>query len=261
MKLLLFCYLLYVGLVAAIMRARGVHAATPSPRSAAPGTIRRVLVIGATGGTGRELVKQALERGYEVTAFVRTPAKLALTHPQLKIVRGDVLDAAAVQAAVAGQDAVVSALGHRRLFVPSRVQTEGMRNVLQAMEQHHVRRLVCVTALGLGDSVGKLGLLATLLVYPFILAIYFWDKSQQEQLIGASELDWVIVRPGVLTDAPKSRSYRHGHHVGSYLSMSRIGRADVADFMLNQLNDDTYLRQAPGIAPQQIERAESGSHP
>lgn len=246
MRLALLLYSLYVAAVAAVMGRRGIWGAKPfGPTAGRP--IKKVLVIGATGGTGQELVRQALDRGYEVTAFVRDPAKLRIAHPQLRVVRGDVTDPSSVEDAVEGHDAVVSALGHRRLFVPSTVQTEGMRNILSAMERHGVRRLVAVTALGLGDSVGKLGLLSVLVVYPLILAVYFWDKGRQEQLIKESELDWIVVRPGVLTDGAKRGSYRHGHGVGSYLGMSRIGRADLADFMLNQLTDDTYLRSAPGV--------------
>jgi uncharacterized protein YbjT (DUF2867 family) len=147
----------------------------------------------------RQLVEQALERGYEVTAFVRNPAKLPLTHPRLRIVRGDVMDAAAVEAAVEGHDAVLSALGHRRLWVPSTVQTEGVRYIVHAMKKYGVRRLVCVTALGLGHSAGRMGIFGTFLALPLMLPIYFWDKSRQEQIIGASGLEWGIVCPGVLT--------------------------------------------------------------
>jgi putative NADH-flavin reductase len=244
----LFFYLLYALAVSAVMARRGVWSPAVATMKGSGRRVTRLVVIGATGGTGRELVSQALDRGYEVTAFVRDPAKLTLTHPRLKIVRGNVLEAVSVEAAVAGQDAVVSALGHRRLFVPSRVQSDGTRNVLRAMETHGVRRFVCETSLGLGSSVGKMGLLSTFLVLPLILVIYFWDKSRQEQIVGESSLEWVIVRPGVLTNGAKRGKYRHGMEVGSYFWMSRIGRADVADFMLNQVSDDQYLQTAPGLS-------------
>lgn len=204
--------------------------------------------MGATGGTGRELVAQALERGYTVTAFVRTPAKLSIQHPQLKMKQGDVLDYASVEAAVRDQDAVVSALGHRRIFYPNRIQSDGMGNILRAMKTHGVPRLICETALGIGDSAGRLGLLSTLFVVPAILPFYFWDKARQEQLIAASDREWVIARPGVLTSKPKRGSYQHGPNVGSYLWGAKISRADVADFMLNQLTSDTYLHAAPGLS-------------
>ena len=108
-------------------------------------------------------------------------------------------------------------------------------------------RFVCETSLGLGNSVGRMGLLGTFFVLPVILVIYFWDKSRQEQVIAASPLEWVIVRPGVLTNGAKRGVYRHGHNVGSYIWPARSGRADVADFMLNQLTEDQYLQTAPGV--------------
>jgi putative NADH-flavin reductase len=207
----------------------------------------RLLIVGATGGTGRELVKQALERGHEVTAFVRNPARLPVRHERLGVAQGNVLDFASVEAAVRGQEAVLCALGHKRFFYPTRILSDGTRNLIRAMEQHGVRRLVCETALGIADSWGRMGLYYTLFVGVFILPFYFHDKIRQESLIRRSSLDWVIVRPGVLTNGKKRGVYRHGPHVGHWLWTVRISRADVADFMLAQLTDDTYLRQAVGV--------------
>ena len=142
MRILLPLYALYALGVSTVMAVRGHRCASPVRANRTARPIRRVLVIGATGGTGRQLVEQALERGYEVTALVRNPAKLQITHPHLTIVTGDVLDYASVAAVMKDQDAVVSALGHRRLLVPSRVQSDGTRNVLRAMEEHGVQRFV-----------------------------------------------------------------------------------------------------------------------
>lgn len=205
------------------------------------------MVLGATGGTGRQLLEQALERGYTVTALVRNPSKLVVEHPRLRIIRGDVLDSETVAAVVANQDAVLSALGHKRFFYPNRILSDGTRNVLQAMETHGVRRFVCETSLGIGDTAGRLGLLYTFMVIPFVLPFYFFDKTRQERLIARSNADWVIVRPGVLTNSRKRGSYRHGRRVGSFIAGGRISRADVADFMLDQLESDAYLGTAPGL--------------
>ena len=213
----------------------------------ASGDPLRVLVVGATGGTGRELVQQALAQGHQVTAFVRDPSRLQIEHSNLRMAKGDVLDYATVESAMRGQDAVLSALGHRRFFYPNRIQSEGMRNILKAMEACEVPRLVCETALGIGSSVGRLGLPHTFFILPLILVFYMWDKLRQEQLIIASDRDWVIVRPGVLTSGQGRGVYRHGPKVGSYFWPVRIARADVADFMLKQLKDDTYLGRAPGL--------------
>ena len=244
----LIAYLVYAIGMAVAMARRGFRSPPPAPQAAASGQqIKRILVIGPTGGTGRELIAQALEQGYEVTALARDPAKLQGTHPNLKVLRGDVLDPSSVDAAVQGQDAVVSALGHRRLFVPSRVQSEGTRNVIRAMERHGVRRFICETGIGLGNSAGKLGLFATLFFFPVVLPIYFWDKARQEKVVAESSLDWVLVRPGVLTNGARRGVYRHGVDVGSYVLTGTIGRADVAEFMLKQLKSDHYLRRAPAI--------------
>ena len=207
----------------------------------------RVLIVGATGGTGRQLVEQALERGHVVTALARGPSALHVEHPRLTVVRGNVLDYPSVEAAVRGQDAVVSALGHKQFFRPTRTLSEGTRNVLRAMETHRVRRFVCETTLGIGASAGRMGLYYTFFVIPVILPFYFWDKTRQERLIAASSVDWVVVRPGALTNGAKRGGYRQGHTVGSLLWTVRISRADVADFMLNQMSDNTYLRTASGV--------------
>jgi putative NADH-flavin reductase len=206
------------------------------------------LILGATGGTGRQLVVQALERGSAVTALVRDPSRLQIDHPQLTVIQGDVLDCASVEAAMRGQEAVVSALGHKRFFYPTRILSEGTRNILRAMETHRVPRLVCETSLGIGDSAGRMGLYFTLFTIPVILPFYFWDKTRQERMIAESNVEWVIVRPGVLTNVDRRGSPRHGRRVGSFFWTVRISRADVAEFMLNQLESDTYLRAAPGVA-------------
>jgi uncharacterized protein YbjT (DUF2867 family) len=163
------------------------------------------------------------------------------------VAQGDVLDYRSLDAAVQGQGAVLSALGHKRWFYPNRILSSGTQNLIRAMATHGVRRLVCETALGVGDSRGRAGLYYTLFVAPFILPFYFRDKARQEQIIRESSLDWVIVRPGKLTNGKRRRRYRRGQAVGHWLWTCRISRADVADFMLRQLGDDTYLRRSPGI--------------
>ncbi len=150
------------------------------PISRGWGNRLRVLVIGATGGTGRQLVQQALEQGHQVTAFVRDPAKLKIEHANLRVAKGDVLDYASVEAAMRGQSAVLSALGHKRFFYPNKIQSNGMRNILRAMKACDVPRLICETALGIGNSVGRLGLPHTFFILPLILPFYMWDKLRQE---------------------------------------------------------------------------------
>jgi uncharacterized protein YbjT (DUF2867 family) len=208
----------------------------------------RIVIVGSTGGTGRQLVRQALERGYHVTALARRPETFEIRHERLVVVAGDVLDTASIESAVAGQDAVVCALGHKRWLFPTRILSTGTANLVNAMAALGVKRLVCETSLGVGDSIGRLGLYYTLFVIPFILPFYYWDKGRQEAVIRASASEWTIVRPGLLNDGLERGVYRCAPNVGSFLWTVRISRADVAAFMLNQLTDDTFLRASPGVA-------------
>lgn len=245
---LLLLFIAY-GIVLSVALALAGQRSQTAPSSGPPRHHpSRVLVVGATGGTGRQLVTQALERGYAVTALVRDPSRLRVDHPQLTVIQGDVLDGGSVEAAMRGQEAVLSALGHKRYFYPTRILSEGTRNILRAMETHGVQRLICETSLGIGDGAGRMGLYYTLFVIPAILPFYFWDKTRQEGVIAESRVEWVIVRPGALTNGAKRGRSRHGHHVGSFLLTVRISRADVADFMLDQLVSDTYLRRATGVS-------------
>jgi uncharacterized protein YbjT (DUF2867 family) len=248
MPTLLVLFLAYAILLSLAL-ARAGHRSRPGavPAGAARPRPERVLIVGATGGTGTQLVAQALERGHTVTAFVRDPARLRLEHPELQVIQGDVLDPASVHIAVRGQDAVLSALGHRRYYLPTRILSAGTRNILAAMAAHGVPRFVCETSLGLGDSAGRLGLWYTLFVIPAVLPFYFWDKTRQERVIAGSGADWVIVRPAALTDGARRGRLRHGRNAGDFLLTRRVSRADVAAFMLDQLSSDTYLRTAPGV--------------
>lgn len=243
--IVLFIYALALNIL--LWRA-GLHLSPRQIETSSATTPKRILIIGSTGGTGRRLVEQALERGYTVTAMARDPSKLCIEHPQLNVLRGDVLDYDSVAAAVEGQDAVVSALGHKRFFYPTRILSDGTRNILKAMEASGVRRFVCETALGFGDTTGRMGLLYTFIVIPLVLPFYFFDKTRQEKLIAASNLDWVIVRPGALTNSAKRGVKHRGSNVGNFITGARISRADVADFMLDQLESDDYLGQSPGIS-------------
>jgi len=247
MTLLIVFFLYALALCVGLARA-GHRSQIAPPREVSRKPPSRILIIGATGGTGRQLVAQALERGYAVTALVRKPSKLRIEHPRLTVVQGDVLDHDSVATAMRGQEAVISALGHKRYFYPTRILSEGTRNILRAMEAHGVSRFVCETSLGLGDSAGRLGLYYTLFLIPMILPFYFWDKTRQERLLAESKVEWVIVRPGVLNNGNKRGQYRAGHRLGGFLGTVRISRADVADFMLEQLESDMFLRTATGVS-------------
>lgn len=250
---LLLLFILYA-IVLSFALARAGHRSRSAPKDGrasdalSRNSPTRLLIVGATGGTGRQLVAQALERGYRVTALVRNPSKLQIDHPQLTVVHGDVLDYPSVEAAMRGQEAVVSALGHKRFLYPTRILSEGTRNILRAMETHAVSRLVCETSLGIGDGAGRMGLYFTLFNIPVVLPFYFWDKARQERIISESNVEWVIVRPGMLNNSDQRGRIRHGPQVGNLFWTVRISRADVADFMLDQVASDPYLRAAAAVA-------------
>ncbi|NNJ89610.1 MAG: SDR family oxidoreductase [Eudoraea sp.] len=202
----------------------------------------KLAIIGGTGKTGKELLKQGLETGHHITALVRNPKKVKIQHPNLKVVQGNVLNTADLNAIFKGKEAVLSALGHKRFIGPSHILSRGTENILQAMEKEQVARFICITSMGINDNRFKLGLYYTLFVIPFIIFFYFRDKAKQERLIMESSVNWTIVRPGQLTNGRKRTNYQHGN-LGSYLLTKMISRASVADFMLKQLSSSTYLRK------------------
>jgi putative NADH-flavin reductase len=209
-----------------------------------------LLVLGATGGTGRELVRQALDAGHDVTAFVRDPRRLTQRHPRMRTVSGDVLDRSAVARVLPGHDAVRCLLGSSVTKVGT-VRSEGTRNIVCAMEKGGVRRLVCLGSLGYGDSREALKRTSVFFKYalvPLLMGRVFADHQRQEERVKGSALDWIIVRPGSLTNGPRTGAYRHGFPANDATIKVIVSRADVADFMLKQLNDDTNLRQTPRIS-------------
>jgi putative NADH-flavin reductase len=205
-----------------------------------------VVVFGATGGTGRELVKQALGHGHSVRAFVRNPDRLKL-HPRLEVITGDVHDDKAVAEAVRGQDGVLSALGMYERK-PNTLLSDAMRNIVRAMGAEQVKRLLMVSSLGVGDSKGQLGPIYNAIILPLLLKEVFADKETAETVVKESALDWTIVRPGRLTNARLSGKYRAGPDAAKGRWFPKVSRANTADFMLNALERNQYVRETPALA-------------
>lgn len=208
----------------------------------------KIAVIGATGGVGEQIVRQALEQGHSVKAFSRNPAKLSLQHPNLELVKGDAIYLADIEQAIKGSDAVICTLG-APASDKSNIRTEGTKNIIQAMQSQAVQRLLCLSSLGFGDSRPMLPFVLKYIIMPFILKNVMADHESQEAVIKQSNLDWTIVRPGSLTNAPATGTYRYGFsYDDKNLQIKKIARADVASFMLKQLQDDTYSRKTVGIS-------------
>ncbi|MEO6853973.1 MAG: SDR family oxidoreductase [Rhodoferax sp.] len=207
----------------------------------------KLLVLGATGKTGQLIVKQALARGYDVRALVRSPEK-AKGLEGVEIIAGDARDEKALRNALKGRDAVVSALGTPASpFREVTLLSSATRSLVNAMRAEGIQRLVCVTGMGAGDSAGHGGFLFDHVIFPALLRKVYADKNRQEAVIRDSGLDWVLVRPSVLNDKASRPPVRaltdlYGFHGGS------IARADVASFVLDQLQSDAWLHRAPLIS-------------
>jgi uncharacterized protein YbjT (DUF2867 family) len=205
----------------------------------------RIVVFGATGGTGRQLVAQALDAGHAVTAFARDAAALA-ARPRLVVVAGDTRDPGAVERAVAGHDAVLCALGGRPWRRRARVCASAMHTIAPAMARHGVRRIVAMSTFGAGDSRARVGWFVRHVLFGAVLRSEVADKEAMERALAASDLAWTVVRVGLLTDGPARGAWRAADD-DSICGMGRIARADVAAFMLAQLASDAWIRRAPAL--------------
>jgi putative NADH-flavin reductase len=202
----------------------------------------KIAIFGASGRTGILTVYQALDKGHLVTAFARNASAVTIQHKNLRIVQGDILDYEKVKQAVEGQDIIICTLGVESRK-PTTVLSEGTRNIIHAMEETRVNRFICMSSAGILEN--DAGILFGKIIMPLFLRQVFLDKKRQMQIILESPLDWVIIRPTSLTDAPKTGKYKIT--TGPPAS-GKIPRADVADFMLKLITNKQYDRQMPAIA-------------
>ena len=189
----------------------------------------KVALFGSTGGTGRIMVGKALERGWDVTAAARSPSALPWRHEHLRVVQADVMRPETLDAVVEGQDAVIK---------PTTVFSEGTRNVIAAMKKQGVGRLVCLSSSAVEPD-PALGVFFGKIMRPLLFKEMYEDMSRMEREVRHSGLDWVIVRPSTLTDEPAEGKYILG--IDRIPKGWRIPREDVAEFALDQLDDDRYL--------------------
>ena len=206
-------------------------------------TTQNLLVFGASGPTGRQVVTQALTRGYRVTAFVRDPARFPVNDTALRVVRGDTVeDPQSVRSALQGQDAVISTLGVGKSFASRHLIEQSMASIVREMESAGVKRLVLTSAFGVGSSWADTPLVPRLFIKTLLRDVYA-DKHAGEVLVHRSRLDWTVVYPTGLTDRPATGVYRAGEHL-ELRGFPTISRADVAHFLVAQVGDPTYLRKA-----------------
>ena len=206
-----------------------------------------VLIISASRGIGLETLKCALKAGHKVRALARSAGSIPVSHPDLEKVTGDALDRGVVKQAPAGVDAVIQTLGvaagTEMILKPVRLFSEATSVLVAAMEETGVKRLICLTGFGAGDSRNKGGLLYNTAFHLFLGRAYD-DKDVQEQIIRRSMLDWVIARPVILTNGLGTDSYRVLVEPKDW-RCGFISRADVADFLVKQIGDNSFLGKTP----------------
>lgn len=203
----------------------------------------QIAVVGGSRGLGREIVSRAIDVGYSVAVLARRPGKLGRQRSKLSVTEGDVLDRQAVKETLRGTEAVFVSLG-RTPGNPRDVVSRGTSNVIFTMQELGIRRLIVVSALGVGDSKSDVSLPYRVLLGTALRASPK-EKAEQERLVRASKLDWTIIRPARLTDAPATGRYYAG--LQADCEANSVSRKDVAEFALSQLADRTFLREAPAI--------------
>jgi len=204
----------------------------------------KLLVIGATRGIGRHLVVQAVDENHKVRVLVREPSRLPDGHGWMDVVKGDIRDRAAVERAVKNQQAVCITIGVKPTRKPVTVFSEGTKNVIEAMTHSAVKQLICVTGIGAGDSKNHGGFFYDRIFNPLLLKTIYADKDRQEALVRNSNLEWVIVRPGFLTNGLLTGTYRVLVDLAG-VTAGKISRADAAHFILRELKEKAYLSKTP----------------
>jgi putative NADH-flavin reductase len=204
----------------------------------------RLFVVGATGGIGRALVQQAKDRGHRVTAFARSPEKLAsLAGDGITVRRGDPLNASDLQVALPSHDAVLSALGAPGVGQTT-VHQDGARSAVTAMRVLGMRRLLVVSGAMLFKDAG----LVPAILRRIILRNIAEDLAEMERIVTTSDLDWTIVRPPRLTTGPLTKKYAHAESRMPERARTWISRSDVADFLLEEVVQGVHVQQIVGIA-------------
>jgi putative NADH-flavin reductase len=193
----------------------------------------KLLVVGASHGIGLEIVKQGVSAGHTISAMARSPESISLSSETLRGIKGDILDKNAVEEAVKGQDAVCIAIGSKPTLKQVSVFSEGTINIIEAMKKQSCKVLLCITGIGAGDSRGHGGFLYDRIINPFLLGKMYADKDRQEEIVRNSGLEWTIVRPGFLTNGPRTGQYQVLSDM-SGVRAKKISRADVADFILRE---------------------------
>ncbi|MCD6065487.1 MAG: NAD-dependent epimerase/dehydratase [Bacteroidetes bacterium] len=206
----------------------------------------KVLLFGATGPTGKLILDNLLQENHEVTCFVRNPDKLTMKHQLLTIVKGSILDQAAIEPALKNQDIVVSALGKKPTITDTSM-SGATEKIVRAMEKTGTKRIILISTLGIKETKGMMGLFFTYALQSVLLKNNFAEKARQEDILAKSTIDWMAVRPSVLTNGTKTGNYKTGFQPGEKIN-PKLSRADLADFIVKNITTTKYSRTAVNIS-------------
>ncbi len=204
----------------------------------------KIVIFGASGRTGKLLVNNCLEAGHQVIAYVRNEKSIEQKHDNLQIVLGQLSEIEKLRSTISGADACISTLGGNSLTKSSTEFTQGISNIIQAMEDEKVKRFVYMTSIGAGESKKLMAPIVRFLIAGLVLRVPLADHAMNESKIVASKLDWTIVRPGGLRDEPAAPSLRHGTGKEIIKGNLHVPRLDVAKFLLEQISDLRYLKKS-----------------
>lgn len=206
----------------------------------------KIIIFRSTGNIGKSLVLESFAPGHIVTAFTRNKKNLkGIQHRNLRAVEGDILDKEAVKKAVKNQDTVICVIGSGR---KGTVRSQGTKNIIEGMQSQGVKRLICQSTLGAGDSRDNLNFFWKHIMFGWYLQGAYKDHELQEKYVMESNLKWTLVRPDAFTDGQATGNFRHGFSPDDRTVTLKISKADVAMFLLMQLNTDQYLKKTPGLS-------------
>jgi putative NADH-flavin reductase len=203
----------------------------------------KFVLFGASGKTGLLLLEELLSSSHEVVAYVRTKASIALEHPNLTVVEGQLNETDKLRSVIAGADACISTLGGASLSKHNDAIMQGIESIVRIMEEANVQRFLYLSSYGAGDSRKSMPQPVRFLIADLMLRVPLADHTTNENRIIGSGLDWTIVRPGGLTNGPKTNKMRFGNESVKLTGNPSISRANVAAFLANQLTDRAFLKQ------------------
>lgn len=206
----------------------------------------KIILFGATGPTGKLILENLIKENHQVTCFVRNPGKIHIKSDLITVITGSILDAKAIEMALRGQELVISALGSKPTL-KDKTMSQAATLIVQAMEKQNVKRIIVISTLGIKETYGMMGLLFTYALQTIVLRNNFSEKVKIENMLEKSNLEWIAVRPSVLTNGAKTGSYKEGFDKHETIT-PKISRSDVADFILKNISFEKYNKTTVNLS-------------